>query len=223
MAEGAVIFYKSLNIERDVIWMSQEYKQRLIKDLCKIIKRDYPDRADNIIHQAATEYKRICRENPNESHKVQMHTRDKIYPAIAFYKAILEETQDQSVAYHLIADYFVRYAEDVGRIIRVIAKIPGVYQLIPGIMSKIICNTYGVDSGFRMSIQSQDKSRCHIDMTSCPYFENCKKYGCPDLTTAFCNSDDISYGHMHPKLRWGRTKTLGRGDKVCDFILEILH
>ena len=39
--------------------MSQEYKQRMIKDMCKIIQRDDPDRAEYIIHQAATEYKRI--------------------------------------------------------------------------------------------------------------------------------------------------------------------
>ncbi|MDO5574553.1 MAG: L-2-amino-thiazoline-4-carboxylic acid hydrolase [bacterium] len=200
--------------------MSQEYKQRMIKDMCKMIKRDYPERAEHIIHQAATEYKRICRENPNESRKVAMHTREKIYPAIAFYKAVLAETKDQDVAYHLIADYYARYAEDTGRVIRALAKFPGAYKLIPNIMSRIICGTFGVESGFQMTIQSREKSRCHIDMTTCPYNENCKKYGCPELTTAFCNSDDISYGNMHPKLHWGRTKTLGRGNEVCDFILE---
>ena len=62
---------------------------------------------------------------------------------------------------------------------------------------------------------------CHIDMIVCPYFSNCVKYGCTELGTAFCDSDDISYGNMHPKLFWGRTKTLARGNECCDFILEI--
>lgn len=41
------------------------------------------------------------------------------------------------------------------------------------------------------------------------------------LGTAFCNADDISYGNMHHKLYWGRTKTLARGNEWCDFIMEI--
>lgn len=29
------------------------------------------------------------------------------------------------------------------------------------------------------------------------------------------------YGNMHPKLKWGRTKTLGRGNDCCDFKLTV--
>ncbi len=59
------------------------------------------------------------------------------------------------------------------------------------------------------------------DMTVCPYVETCKKYGCPELAQFFCKSDDICYGNMHPKLVWGRTKTLGTGGDCCDFSLWI--
>ena len=30
---------------------------------------------------------------------------------------------------------------------------------------------------------------------------------------------DAGYGHLHPKLIWGRTKTIGRGGDCCDFLL----
>lgn len=65
-----------------------------------------------------------------------------------------------------------------------------------------------------------EKGKCHVDMMVCPYFNNCKKYNCPEFATVFCNSDDISYGNMHPWVNWGRTKTLGKGDECCDFIIE---
>ena len=57
--------------------------------------------------------------------------------------------------------------------------------------------------------------------SECPYFNNCVKYECIELGTAFCNADDISYGNIHHKLYWGRTKTLARGNEYCDFILKI--
>ena len=46
-------------------------------------------------------------------------------------------------------------------------------------------------------------------------------YNCPELCRCFCDSDDITYDGMHPKLYWHRTKTLGRGDDCCDFCLKI--
>ena len=60
-----------------------------------------------------------------------------------------------------------------------------------------------------------------MDMLECPYMNICRKYGCPEIVPAFCASDDVAYGNMHPKLVWGRTKTLGRGDECCDFKLTV--
>ena len=51
--------------------------------------------------------------------------------------------------------------------------------------------------------------------------EHLRRYGCPELCPCFCDSDDISYAGLHPKLLWHRTKTLGRGDDCCDFCLKI--
>lgn len=31
---------------------------------------------------------------------------------------------------------------------------------------------------------------------------------------------DRGYGDLHPKLIWGRTKTIGRGGNCCDFLLQ---
>ena len=38
----------------------------------------------------------------------------------------------------------------------------------------------------------------------------------------FCDSDDISYTGLHPKLIWERSMTLGRGDDRCDFCMKII-
>ncbi len=43
-----------------------------------------------------------------------------------------------------------------------------------------------------------------------------------ELCHCFCDSDDITYDGLHPKLVWHRTKTLGRGDDRCDFCMKIM-
>ena len=43
---------------------------------------------------------------------------------------------------------------------------------------------------------------------------------CKLAARPFCDRDDAGYGDLHPKLIWGRTNTIGRGGKCCDFLLE---
>ena len=58
-------------------------------------------------------------------------------------------------------------------------------------------------------------------MTACPYVKICVRYGHPEIAHYFCDSDDITYGNMHPCLCWERTNTIGRGGELCDFRLSI--
>lgn len=192
-----------------------------MRELTNHVAKEYPEQYLDMLPKIGKHYWSICEENQSEPDKVIMHTRENIYPAIAFYKAISEVTGDREQAYKFVADCLNKKAEKMSRVLRVLCKIPFIYRLAPGIMGIVIHKMYGKESGFEMKEYPKEKGSCHIDMNGCPYFSNCKKYGCPELTTAFCNSDDIAYGNLHPKLNWGRTMTLGRGNECCDFILKI--
>ena len=61
-----------------------------------------------------------------------------------------------------------------------------------------------------------------MDMVKCPYHDTCAEYGYLELCRCFCDSDDISYAGLHPKLIWERSMTLGRGDDRCDFCMKII-
>ena len=80
---------------------------------------------------------------------------------------------------------------------------------------------FGPDAGFKAKHHEAEQGCFRMDMLECPYMNICRKYGCPEIVPAFCASDDVAYGNMHPKLLWGRTKTLGRGDDFCDFKLTV--
>ena len=79
----------------------------------------------------------------------------------------------------------------------------------------------GPGAGFAAAELQTDRSIWRIDMTKCPYHDACVRYGCPELCPCFCDSDDITYGDLHPRLLWRRTETLGRGGGRCDFCLKI--
>ena len=79
----------------------------------------------------------------------------------------------------------------------------------------------GPAAGFAATELQTSGGVWRIDMTKCPYHDASVHYGCPELCTCFCDSDDITYDHLHKRLYWHRTKTLGRGDDCCDFCLRI--
>lgn len=192
-----------------------------MKKLMDIVLEQYPAESDRIIARALEINQCLCEENANQTHAELQHTRDKIYPAISIYKAISEITGDTESAYQTVESCINIESDKIGRTIRALCKVPFSYKLVPAIMRGVIHKTFGEKSGFSMIDYPIEKGRCHIDMTACPYFSNCVKYKCAELCTVFCNGDDIAFGNMHPKLFWGRSKTLARGNDYCDFILEI--
>lgn len=44
---------------------------------------------------------------------------------------------------------------------------------------------------------------------------------CPEVNVLFCENDIHSYGNL-PGLKFTRTKTIGAGDELCDFKMELL-
>jgi hypothetical protein len=53
---------------------------------------------------------------------------------------------------------------------------------------------------------------CH----ACFYDKELRRYGVSELTRVFCQSDDLIYGNI-PGVTWGREKTIGNRDELCDF------
>lgn len=100
-------------------------------------------------------------------------------------------------------------------------RLPGLYRLVPGLFAKGTRKLFGPAAGFAAKELEVTKSVWRVDMTKCPYHDACVRYGCPELCPSFCDSDDITYGGLHPRLLWHRTETLGRGGGRCDFCLRL--
>ena len=202
--------------------MSKTNGERLLKG-CRqfIVKLIGEEKADGVLADAHRRYAELLEENKEEPKAMDPHTKARIYPGISVFQSLLEAGCNREDAAQVIYDFYDFAARKGARMLQTLLKIPGLYKKVPQLACKIINKSFGADAGFTSINRKVDKTGMHIDMVVCPYNEICRKYGCPEIIKAFCHSDDIAYGHMHPKLIWARTKTLGRDGDCCDFIINV--
>ena len=147
------------------------------------------------------------------------HLEGQILPGIAAYET-LQTVMLKAEALQTVHAYVERRAWKLKAMMQKIAKIPGVYRLVPGLFTKGTRKMFGDAAGFAAVEHQTSGGVWRIDMVKCPYHDTCVQYGCPELCPCFCDSDDITYDGLHPKLIWHRTRTLGRGDDCCDFCVK---
>ena len=197
-------------------------KNPFLNEISIMIGQRYAENHTTVMASAWVRYDTLCDENADEPKTVQMHTRSRIYPAIAVFEALVEVGVCREEAAQLILDFYMTRAQKPAKKIQSLLTIPGLYKAVPGLFLIGVNKMFGPDAGFKAKHYETEKGCFRMDMLECPYMNICKKYGCPEIVPAFCASDDVAYGNMHPKLIWGRTKTLGRGDECCDFKLTVL-
>ena len=162
----------------------------------------------------------LRREYADASKEKQSHLESQIMPGIAAYEA-LQTVMPKEEALQTVHDYVEERAWKLKKIILKLMCIPGFYRRMPDIFCKQTPRLFGTAAGFASTEIQTSGGVWRIDMTRCPYHDACVEHGCPELCRCFCDSDDITYDGMHPRLLWRRTKTLGRGGDCCDFSLKL--
>ncbi len=194
---------------------------RLIKNACEIASDDIGKaNAEHIAKAAQERYEELCVENATDSKALRAHTYKRIYPAIAVYEVMRAEGISQEKAVWYIREYFQRFSAKMVPHIQRLIRVTGTARKIPKLFMIVSRKSFGMDAGFVYEYPESHGNEARCNIVHCPYFETCRRYGCPKITRAFCDGDDAGYGNMHPKLVWGRTKTIGRGGDCCDFWLE---
>jgi len=198
-------------------------KNKYLREIAPHLKKKYgAEKADSIIASAWKRFEAICAENAGEPKAYDMHTKDRIYPAIACLQAMIEEGIDRNEAIDFLHEYYLWRAAGKARVLKKLMKLPGLYKKIPKLFSKLTPKMFGEDAGFESVWNKDAEWNLCFDMIKCPYQEKCAAYGCPELCKSYCEADDVCYGDLHPKLVWGRTSTLGKGGKCCDFKMKLL-
>ena len=195
--------------------------QRLIKSTCRIAAEDIgKECAGHIAEIAQIRYQELCLENTSDPKALRAHTFKRIYPAIAAYEALREDGIGQEKAVLYIREYFQRFAAAYVPHLQRTIRIFRLAKRIPALFTKISVKSFGTDAGFEYEFPESSGNEARFNIVHCPYYETCKRYGCPEITHVFCDGDDAGYSNLHPMLKWSRTKTIGRGGDCCDFLLK---
>ena len=162
----------------------------------------------------------LRREYAAASKEKQFHLETQIMPGIAAYET-LQTAMPKEEALETVHSYIEERAWKLKKIILKLMRIPGFYRRVPDIFCKQTPRLFGTAADFAATELQTSGGVWRIDMTRCPYHDACVEHGCQELCHCFCDSDDITYDGMHPRLLWRRTKTLGRGGDCCDFSLKL--
>jgi len=198
-------------------------KNQYLKEIVPHLEEKYgAEKAEAIIAAAWKQFEAICAENADEPKAYDMHTKDRIYPAVACLRAMTGVGIERPEAIEFLHSYYIWRASAKARMLKKLMKLPGLYKLMPKLFNKLTPKMFGESAGFRSQWHQDPEWDMSFDMVKCPYLDKCQTYGCPELCKAYCDADDVCYGNLHPKLIWGRTQTLGKGGTCCDFKMKVI-
>ena len=162
-----------------------------------------------------SEYSSLLKEHEGTDKILMNHLKNAILPAVAINRVLPRFGVSETEARKIIRRAILESAKPMGRVFQGLGRVPGFYSLFK-LMCKMSAKTAFGPLGWDMRWLKTKRDEIRWDCHSCFYHDVFSKYKMPELTPYFCESDDVMYGGI-PGIKWGRTKTIGKGAKICDF------
>ncbi|MDO5714498.1 MAG: L-2-amino-thiazoline-4-carboxylic acid hydrolase [Tissierellia bacterium] len=160
----------------------------------------------------------LVQEHSNENQERQRITYQRIYPLIGAVQVKMEEGLSKEEAIKEVQEaFYENYVYPSLKSLKRFFSIPLLYKFFIPLSIKLVRKRLKVEIGFLYNISQEEKNESRYDIIKCPYHEICCDYGLPEMTDIFCTSDDIIYTSVHNNIVFERSKTIGRGDDICDF------
>jgi hypothetical protein len=171
---------------------------------------------DEKYKQVIARYQELFEKHELPKHPaLQWHLIEGILPGLAFYQVLRENGESQESASAMIDQTFeILFSDNFAKMKR-LGRLSFIYPFLR-IFIKPAMRPYPPE-GWKIDWLQNDRNVIRFDMKSCFYFDTFSKYGAPELTTSFCQVDDLTYGDMSTRIKWQRLKTIGRGETYCDF------
>ncbi len=207
-------------------YMNSDLKKKTVKTMKgkavfrdEIAERLSQKECENIWRDAHKRLYKMYADHPDLPKGVAMHTDSFIFPAAAIYLAMKEV--DKDMAYDVMKKVMAEKSTKSGQNIAKLCKIPGFKGFFLRMWDSLSHKMFGEASGFKNVFYPKEKRCFRMDIVQCPYHQYLTEQGCPELNILFCENDVHSYGNL-PGLKFSRTKTIGAGDELCDFKMELL-
>ena len=149
-------------------------------------------------------------EHRNDNPVLRDEEENYILPAIAAYQTLKQFSPN---AYRIFREMWLEGAEKGAAYLQGKAK----DEAFLSAWCKSVTPKNEDAGAFLFRIEKSEPCETEYHVLRCPYVALCNAYSCPEIVTVFCDSDDISFGNIHPRMEWRRSRTIGRGDDICDF------
>lgn len=147
---------------------------------------------------------------------IQNHLQLKLFPTLAYYKALLGEGINQNEALEYVRNETHKAANVQKEEMKKLGSMPFAYTIYRLGVKKHMRKNFP-DDGWTTEWVKCNGKEIHFNLHNCIYWELTKMYYCPELCCVYCENDDISFSGLLPKIRFERTGTLGNGSPYCDF------
>jgi hypothetical protein len=176
------------------------------------------EQAAKLATQMESEYQMLFADRPQyDSAAMQTHVDDVILPGLALYRALLVQGMTSEAAKDELGQILgERWRSKTAPMMNFLKRLPGTFALFRWMGGRRIATQFG-EPGFSMEWVENSPQRVAFNMTRCLYYNVLSDYDATDLTSIFCDLDDVIYGQLEPKVSFKRTGTIGRGQELCDF------
>ncbi|HEY3312419.1 MAG TPA: L-2-amino-thiazoline-4-carboxylic acid hydrolase [Anaerolineales bacterium] len=171
--------------------------------------------ASRLILKAQSYYEQFCSQSPPLKDRYNRNIiNSRILPAVSMYKVLMDENNNQGKSISEIEALFKEtFFVTIIKAIHLLNFLPNPFLIVRPMLKTMTANEY-LPGSQEILVDSPD---CFaFNVYRCFYLDTLIKYNAPELTLLFCKTDDWLSEAM-PKVRWERTKTLGRGGECCDF------
>jgi len=173
--------------------------------------------ANAIISRTQIHYHRLIAADPPiipRHPKAKKELTNLLYPGLALFRTLTEEDPDTTRVLATNELLFkAEFFSGLGFGIGLINYLPDPFPIIRPILRMMIRSQYLPGS----QVVVEDNLNCFaINTTRCFKLDVLTDLKARDLTSLYCKTDDWLSEKL-PKVHWRRTKTLARGDEICDF------
>ena len=105
---------------------------RYLRQVVSHLEEKYgSEKAQAIMEKALKRYDDLIEENKDEPKAYYMHTRERIYPSIAVFDALLAEGIERKEAEDFVTGYYRWRSSSMASKIKGLFKVLGLYKMVP--------------------------------------------------------------------------------------------
>lgn len=159
----------------------------------------------------------LAESNPPGHATLRWHLKENILPGLALYRVLLAvHAGDRSTALAEIDVIFRAWTLANTRVLLGAAQVvPTPFWLFRK-LAALQMKRYPPEGWDFLPVEDSS-TRLAFNATRCFYLNTLTALGAPELTAAFCKTDEVMAERFPASVRFIRPHTLGRGDALCDF------